>query len=206
MGQKYGIFDANGFPQAFYDDEIHANIPPEAIPLTEEQWLEFIHHQGRRRWDFQKNDVVVYEPPPPPFEELKQRKLQELNAKVRAYIEQFYPEVKQRSDIVDKEYWGSWLVSRNSGAYTVDGVYVSVHQMANRILSGVSDLATELMRFPPEEWQAWGQLVKIALRVAFVQEVKREYHKLKTQIEKAKTEEELDAVNVTFTTPYPKEA
>ncbi len=68
---KYAIFDNQGFPKAFFDDEIHEQIPVNAIEITEEQWLEFINNQGQRKWDFAKNDVVVYEPPPPTPEELK---------------------------------------------------------------------------------------------------------------------------------------
>jgi len=69
---KYVIFDENGFPKAFYSPDIHGdNIPEEAIEITEEQWLEFINNQGRRRWDFEKKEVVEYVPPPPSVEELR---------------------------------------------------------------------------------------------------------------------------------------
>ncbi len=78
MGQKYVLLDKKGFPKAFYDNEIHTDIPTEAIPITEQQWKEFIENQGKRKWDFEKNDVVVYEPPPPPLNELKQQKEKQL--------------------------------------------------------------------------------------------------------------------------------
>lgn len=68
---KYAVFDAQGFPKSFYTPEVHTNIPKKAIKITDEQWLEFINNQGQRKWDFDKNDVVVYEPPPPTPEELK---------------------------------------------------------------------------------------------------------------------------------------
>ncbi|WP_297452598.1 hypothetical protein [Persephonella sp.] len=68
---KYAVFDKKGFPRAFYDDEIHETIPQNAVKITEQQWLEFINNQGKRKWNFNKNDVVVYEPPPPTPEELK---------------------------------------------------------------------------------------------------------------------------------------
>jgi hypothetical protein len=58
---KYAIFDENGLPKAFYDKEIHGeNIPKEAIKITDEQWLEFINNQGRRKWDFEKKQVVEF--------------------------------------------------------------------------------------------------------------------------------------------------
>ena len=78
MGQKYAVFDTNGFPKAFYDDEIHEKIPGDAVEITEQQWLEFVNNQGKRKWDFTKNDVVVYEPPLPSLNELKKQKQKEL--------------------------------------------------------------------------------------------------------------------------------
>jgi len=82
---KYAIFDEQGFPKAFYSPDIHGdNIPEEAIKITEEQWEEFINNQGRRKWDFEKQQVVEYVPPPPSLEELRtivdnQRKAKVLN-------------------------------------------------------------------------------------------------------------------------------
>ena len=207
MGQKYAIFDQSGFPKAFYDDEIHENIPLEAISITEEQWLEFINNQGKRKWNFSTNKIEVYTPPPPPLNELKARKLQELQTATKNYIERFYPEVKQRSDVADKEYWGAWLLAQNS-TYTADSIYKSAYQSALNILSGsgASDLQTELSRYPQGEQKAWEELIKLALRVAFVQEVKKEYYAKKAQIEQATTEADLNAVDMTFTTPYPQGA
>ncbi len=75
---KYAIFDSTGFPKAFYDSEIHKKIPRNAVQITDEQWKEFIENQGKRRWDFEKNDVVVYEPPLPSLNELKKQKQKEL--------------------------------------------------------------------------------------------------------------------------------
>jgi len=69
---KYAIFDEQGFPKAFYDKAIHGNkIPKKAIEITDEQWLEFINNQGKRKWDFEKKEVVEYVPPPPSLEELR---------------------------------------------------------------------------------------------------------------------------------------
>ena len=65
MGQKFAVFDTQGFPKAFYDDEVHKNIPPEAIPISEQDWLEFINNQGKRKWNFSTNKIEVYTPPSP---------------------------------------------------------------------------------------------------------------------------------------------
>lgn len=56
---KYGVFDVNGLPIAFYDDNIHRkeDIPKNAIALTDVQWLEFINNQGHRQWNFETNEI-----------------------------------------------------------------------------------------------------------------------------------------------------
>lgn len=46
---KYTILDENELPMAFYSDDIHLDIPKEAIEITEDQWLECINNQGQRR-------------------------------------------------------------------------------------------------------------------------------------------------------------
>jgi len=47
---KYAVFDENGFPKTFYDKAIHGdNIPAKVIEITDEQWLEFINNQGKRK-------------------------------------------------------------------------------------------------------------------------------------------------------------
>lgn len=62
MGRKYAVFDKNGLPRAFYDDDIHSDIPNDAIEITEEQWKEFINNQGFRKWDFKSKQVVSFDP------------------------------------------------------------------------------------------------------------------------------------------------
>ncbi len=139
------------------------------------------------------------------FAELQTLKLQELRQSAKSYIERFYPEVKQRSDVADKEYWGAWLLAQNS-TYTADSIYRSAYESALNTINGASDLQTELSRYPQGEQKAWEELIKLALRVAFVQEVKKEYYAKKAQIEQAQSEADLEAVDMTFTTPYPQGA
>ena len=78
MGQKYAVFNEQGFPIAFYNDEIHTNIPAEAIAISEQDWLEFIDNQGQRKWNFQTNQIEVYTPPPPTLQEAQTQKQEEL--------------------------------------------------------------------------------------------------------------------------------
>jgi len=98
MGQKYAIFDEQGFPKAFYDEDIHEDkIPQEAISITDEQWYEFINNQGRRRWDFEKKEVVEYIPPPPSLDEVKQQKLHQLKQELQNFIYSHYDQGTQAS-------------------------------------------------------------------------------------------------------------
>jgi len=86
MGQKYGVFDEEGKPRGFYDDEIHDNIPEEAIPLTDEQWKFLVENQFYGRWDFEKNDVYLLNNGKPSFEEYRQQVLQALYNKTRSLL------------------------------------------------------------------------------------------------------------------------
>jgi hypothetical protein len=60
---KHMVIDDAGIPLAFYSEDIHDVIPPDAVEITEAQWREFIDHSGRRRWEHGK--VVVHTPPAP---------------------------------------------------------------------------------------------------------------------------------------------
>lgn len=61
---KLAVFDAGGFPQAFYAPEIGGQtIPPDAIEISDDQWQEFIDNQGWRRWN--GSSVEEYAPPAP---------------------------------------------------------------------------------------------------------------------------------------------
>lgn len=92
MTQHFGVFDSNGFPVAFYLDAVHGartrpaygepdeetgiapvigeepnpecQVPASAVELTQEQWLDFLENNGRRRWV--GGAIVAYEPSPPP--------------------------------------------------------------------------------------------------------------------------------------------
>jgi hypothetical protein len=62
----YGVFSSDGMPVAFYADSINGEtgIPAAAIPLTDEQWREFVGNPGFRRWNGSR--VVNHAPPAPP--------------------------------------------------------------------------------------------------------------------------------------------
>ncbi len=62
---KYAAISEDGFPLAFYSDDIHADIPPGMIQISDEHWSEFLENPGLRRWDGET--VVAYDPPPVPI-------------------------------------------------------------------------------------------------------------------------------------------
>jgi hypothetical protein len=90
---KYAVFNADGLPLAFYSEDVHGRrtiplygepdeetgvrpvigeapnpqtkVPTDALAISDAQWMEFLNHQGRRRW--QDGAVVLFDPPPPPI-------------------------------------------------------------------------------------------------------------------------------------------
>ncbi|WP_246659394.1 hypothetical protein [Agrobacterium sp. LC34] len=58
------VFDNEGFPLAFYCDELHGdNVPDNAVEITDVQWRDFIDNPGFRRWV--NGEVVAVDPPQP---------------------------------------------------------------------------------------------------------------------------------------------
>ncbi|MFG1317996.1 hypothetical protein [Xanthobacter autotrophicus] len=57
-------FSQDGDPIAFYNTDLHPSdiIPSDAVTITESEWVDFLIHQGERRWVDER--VVQYSPPP----------------------------------------------------------------------------------------------------------------------------------------------
>ena len=204
---KYAIFNTEGLPIAFYDDKINKGIIPEdAIQILEQQWKEFIMFQGKRKWNFETNQVEIYEKQFT-LEELKQQKIQKLQNITTNYIFQYYSDIKQKSDLSDKEYFETYMKIHN-----IDEIAFrqAIAQSIQNIYNNTSDFATELSNlqtnFPApatttqQEWSfAIEQLFKVAIRVTFVQKCKQVYYQYKQQIQNATTEAELpDLSNIQF--------
>jgi hypothetical protein len=79
---KYAILDINGLPTAFYSDDIHDNIPTEAINITDEQWQECINNQGNRQF---VNGIIVDYVEPITLEKVQATKLSEVLETYNAY-------------------------------------------------------------------------------------------------------------------------
>jgi hypothetical protein len=50
LGQKYVVVDGDGRALAFYAANFSPSIPPEAIPISDEDWAEWSQASQRKRW------------------------------------------------------------------------------------------------------------------------------------------------------------
>jgi hypothetical protein len=121
----------------------------------------------------------------------KRKALLDLIETTKKYIEYFYPEVKQRSDVNDKEYWGSWLLYHFPSDYTLDNLYQDFYESAAAIISKKSDIKSEIANlatvttFTDDNEKATyqyaiEQLLKVAVRQGWVQSCKAEHHRVKS--------------------------
>ena len=137
----------------------------------------------------------------------KQMLIENLQGLVRLHIEARYSEIKQRSDLSDKEYFETYMK-----AFNIDEQLFRRELMSSviAIYNNQSNFQTELQRlqtlFPPPIqadvvlWnKAIEQLLKVAIRVEFVQRNKQVYYQILQQIQNATTESELpDLTNIPF--------
>ena len=105
-------------------------------------------------------------------EELE-KKIKELNVEQKyrecsKYIFKFYPDVKQKSDISDKTYFETLL--KASGVQNLEADIVAKVQS---FYDGKS-LEEVLADVAAEQKEAYEQLTKVGIRVAWVQQCKRE--------------------------------
>jgi len=136
------------------------------------------------------------------LQELKQQKIAEASQLAKEYILQHYPDDKQKSDLADREYYSAYLVTVNQN-YTFEEVYRIVSMLAVQVYRGQMTLDQAISQLPENERKAWEQLIKIGLRVMFVQNVKNEFANFVEQIQNAKTVEELRNIQVIYKTKFP---
>jgi len=178
---------------------------------------------------------TIQEPYSPPVYDLSQLKQDMVNMytmTIKTHVQSQYSELKQRSDVADKEYYSSWLVTNvvnansNNPAYTTDEIYKKAFIYGTQIWYGsktlkqiLTDIQTnELPNLNPAgtygaprtSWEqeflfAWEQLIKIAVRVAFVQACKNVYRQVKSQIEQAQTLQELSSISMPALPSLPQE-
>jgi len=174
------------------------DLLPEDVDYVEFPDLDFIDAYKLTMIDGQivlKSDSEV-------LQELKQQKIAEASQLVKEYILRYYPDEKQKSDLADREYFSAYLLMINQN-YTFEEIYKTTSMLALQIYRGQITLDEAINQFPENEQKAWEQLIKIGLRVSFVQDVKIEYANFVNRIQNAKTVEEVENIQIAFKTKFP---
>ena len=82
---KYAQYDSEGNIIGFYDTAIHSQIPPDTVPITEDQWLACISDQGKYRVNVDHSGLELAPPLAPPTDaELRNRLRPERDARIHA--------------------------------------------------------------------------------------------------------------------------
>lgn len=137
------------------------------------------------------------------LQDKKQELLQKLSNEAKDYIGKYYPELKQRSDVIDKENGEGYLSLQN-----IDTIQLR-KDITDETIKNYPDFTTALNNILIKYQSSTNQLInywltqglKIAFRNYFIFLVKQEYYNLETQINNATSEAELPAI--TFTTIFP---
>jgi hypothetical protein len=138
------------------------------------------------------------------LQDKKQELLQKLSNEAKAYIEKYYPELKQRSDVSDKDNGESYLSLQN-----IDTIQLR-KDITDETIKNYPDFTAALDNILIKYQSSTNQLInywltqelKSAFRNYFAFLVKQEYYNLETQINNATSEAELPAI--TFTTIFPE--
>lgn len=135
--------------------------------------------------------------------EKKQELLKVLTTSTEVYITTYYPELKQRSDLVDQLTNGSLLLMARQD-YTSDYIYRQSATAVFLVMDQNVPLSQVLLQYPEDERLRWEQIIKASIRQGFLYRVKWEYWNKKDAINNATTLEELYAIDVhTFQTQMP---
>ncbi len=139
------------------------------------------------------------------LQELKQQLLQRLPTEVSSYIYKYYPQLKQQSDISDKENGESYLayVGLDITQLRKDITAIVLRNYPN-YETGIQLLLQKYGSKDNKMINYWlDQLLKIGYRNHFVFLVKQEYSRLTQSISSATSKEQLPP-KITFTTQFPQ--
>jgi len=150
----------------------------------------------------------------------KKELLNRLSEFITSYIFLHYPDTKQKSDLADKEFFTTLLISKLS--LTADEIANKVYEASANILSNTSTLQDEVNKLSKDEtgneitftWNGqtihasfvWEQLIKVGVRTGWVQLVKQKYYEIKSQIENLASLNEVENFKVENSKlpPFPK--
>lgn len=152
--------------------------------------------------DYNTGEVVVTELTAEEKDALNRRKfetsrlglLNRLDIETQRYIESKYPDVKQRSDVLDSQYYKLAILSTDT-TVTESGLNAEIVAKGNEIVDGVTTLTDYLATKPAEQQKYYEQLMKAVIRGIWVQRVKDEYRTLRNNILNATYESGLPFIN-----------
>jgi hypothetical protein len=173
---KYTTLDANGLPTAFYSDDIHENIPVDAIQITDEQWQECINNQGTRQFI---DGVLVTYVAPVTLAQAKDIKLAEVkvayNTTVSALVGNT-DEFELTSWSIQESEARAYVASNTaitpllSGIIIARGLGETVEQFANLIIANADAYRVAYANILGT-YQAKQKAINVALTVSEVQSI-----------------------------------
>jgi hypothetical protein len=142
---KYAILDANGLPMAFYSDDIHENIPVDAIEITDEQWFECINNQGARQ--FVNGELVKLLTKAPTQEQL----IQEAKSTVYTLLDQTAKQYDYRNFAEVAQFVNSnmWKAEADGLLAWQDAVWVKAYELLKAPITSINDFMAQLPKYVP---------------------------------------------------------
>jgi len=120
------------------------------------------------------------------LEQAKKTKLEELKRALSNYIYTFYNKIEQDADKTARETMVNRLLTVNN-TYTIEELYVKIGQYALNLMTGVMTVKDVIAQIPIQELEYWEKLIKIAIRLAWIEMCIMKYKQIKIQIIKATT-------------------
>jgi len=135
------------------------------------------------------------------LEEAKQKAIPDLSQKATAYILQYYSDIKQKSDALDKENGESYLAYKGLDTTEIRKDIASLILSNTDFQTALSNLTKKYNKDKDQMISYWlSQLLKMAYRQYFVFQVKQEYASYLQQIQQATF---LPLPEFEFKTPFP---
>jgi hypothetical protein len=136
------------------------------------------------------------------LDKLKELAIKDLSQKASAYILHYYPDVKQQSDVSDKENGESYLVYKGLDTNAIRKDITSLILSNTDFQTALSNLNQKYNPNNEPMIAYWlSQVLKIAYRQYFVFQVKQEYANYLQQIQQATS---FPLPSFEFKTPFPQ--
>ena len=128
------------------------------------------------------------------FESSRRNLLSRLDVETQGFIEAKYPDVKQRSDVLDIQYYKLAILAIDN-TITESDLNNEIVVKGNEIVDGASTLADYVASKPAEQQKYYEQLMKATVRGIWVQRVKDKYRTLRNNVINATYESGLPFIN-----------